>query len=199
MVFIRKATTGDVDQIVQTLCKAFIEDAFINYLIRQDGKKEQGFKIFFEKILTESSLPYHEVLISAKSEGAALWIPSEHVKMSLWKQILLLPSMIKATGMRGVNRMLACADELNKFHPREKHYYLYFIGVDPEYRKQSIASALLKPVLERCDLEGCGAYLENTNPDNYAFYERHAFQIVREIIVGKHAPPLWAMWRHPQG
>ena len=73
-----------------------------------------------------------------------------------------------------------------------------FIGVDPEHRGKGLGTALMQPVLERCDREGCGAYLENSNEVNTAYYERRGFKIVDEIDMAHGAPPLWPMWRDPQ-
>jgi ribosomal protein S18 acetylase RimI-like enzyme len=90
-------------------------------------------------------------------------------------------------------------DILDKVHPSQKHYYLFFVGVDPSQRKQGLGGALLQPVLEKCDREGVGAYLENTNVANQSFYESFGFKVTGDIIVGKDAPVLKAMWRNPVG
>jgi ribosomal protein S18 acetylase RimI-like enzyme len=73
-------------------------------------------------------------------------------------------------------------------------WHLAFIGVDPFWHGQGIGAALLSHMLERIDDEGALAYLESTNPRNITLYQRHGFEVVREIRVGS-APPLFPMSR----
>ena len=98
----------------------------------------------------------------------------------------------------GFRRIIKTIDATDKAHPTERHYYLQFIGVDPDHQGKGLGNALMQPVLERCDREGCGAYLENTNEANRVFYERLGFVVTGEIDLGQGAPPLWQMWRNPQ-
>ena len=50
--------------------------------------------------------------------------------------------------------------EVERRHPHEPHYYLSMLGVDPPAQRHGMGSALLGPMLARCDEEGVGAYLE---------------------------------------
>ena len=81
--------------------------------------------------------------------------------------------------------------------PAEPHWHLAFIGVDAFWHGNGIGAALLEHTLERIDAEGSRAYLESTNPRNITLYERHGFEVVREIRVGS-APPLIPMLRTPR-
>jgi len=68
------------------------------------------------------------------------------------------------------------------------------IGVRPEWQGRGFGSALLRPILERCDRERLPAYLEASSPRNRALYERHGFAVVEEMRVSD-SPPVWRMWR----
>jgi GNAT superfamily N-acetyltransferase len=81
--------------------------------------------------------------------------------------------------------------------PHEAHYYLPIVGTKPEEQGRGIGSALLAPVLERCDREGLPAYLEATSERNKPLYARHGFTVTDEIQVPG-GPTLWAMWREPR-
>jgi ribosomal protein S18 acetylase RimI-like enzyme len=70
--------------------------------------------------------------------------------------------------------------------------------VDPDHHGKGLGTALLRPVLERCDRDGIGAYLENTNETNLALYERLGFAVVNEFYICHVAPPIWPMWRDPE-
>src|SRR5438105_222853 len=79
-------------------------------------------------------------------------------------------------------------------HPHERHYYLPVIGIRPEGQGRGFGSALLRPILARCDRERLPAYLEASSTRNRALYERRGFVVVEEMRVSD-SPPLWRMWR----
>ena len=81
-------------------------------------------------------------------------------------------------------------------HPTDPHHYLMLLGVVPDQQGTGIGSALLRAVLDIADAAGEPAYLEATSPGNRALYERHGFEVTRELRCGD-CPPLWAMWRDP--
>ena len=57
-------------------------------------------------------------------------------------------------------------------------------------------SALLEPMLRRCDSEAVGAYLETGTERNVRFYSRHGFRVTDEVPLPD-GPPMWLMWRDP--
>ena len=87
---------------------------------------------------------------------------------------------------------------MEEFHPKEPHWYLPMIGVDPSRQGQGYGSALLKAALKRCDADGLPAYLESSNPRNVPLYERHGFEVIGEIKPDDH-PGLTPMYRAARG
>lgn len=83
---------------------------------------------------------------------------------------------------------------LGAMHPAEPHWHLAFAGVDPTRQGRGIGAALLQYTLARIDDEHVPSYLESTNPKNLHLYERHGFEVVREIRVGG-SPPMYPMRR----
>ena len=67
----------------------------------------------------------------------------------------------------------------------------------PAAQGRGLGTALVRPMLERCDREGRPAYLEATTPRNRALYERLGFALVEEMRFPQDGPPLWRMWREP--
>ncbi len=82
-------------------------------------------------------------------------------------------------------------------HPPGPHWYLYYLATVPERQGTGIGSALLRPVLRRCDEEGSPAYLEATSQRNRVLYRRHGF-VDRAEYVLPNGPTLYPMWREPQ-
>ena len=71
-------------------------------------------------------------------------------------------------------------------------------GTDPDHQGQGLASAVMQPVLTRCDAEGVPAYLESTKERNVGFYEGHGFVVRSEEQIPLGGPQLWLMWREPR-
>jgi ribosomal protein S18 acetylase RimI-like enzyme len=86
---------------------------------------------------------------------------------------------------------------MERSHPREPHWYLAFVGTDPDHRGRGAGRAVIDPVLARCDAEGLGAYLESSKPENLPYYERFGFVVTGRIDLPG-GPPVWPMWRGPR-
>jgi ribosomal protein S18 acetylase RimI-like enzyme len=194
---IRKMTAADVDVVARTLAQAFLDDPHMRWVIRDDSQRmrrlERGFRIYLPRVwLPHDGTYVHEHLI-----GGATWMPPGTWHLSLLAQLRLLPAMVRVLGVNlpRLNRLLTL---MEKKHPHEPdHWYLPVIGIAPAWQGRGYGSALLRPVLERCDAERLPAYLEATTVRNRALYERHGFELVEECKYADDGPPLWRMWREP--
>ncbi len=73
-------------------------------------------------------------------------------------------------------RMLKMSDCTQMHHPREEHWYLYWITAF----RPGVGGALLEDAAVR--FRGCDFYLENSNPDkNNHFYRKHDFEPLPQI------------------
>jgi GNAT superfamily N-acetyltransferase len=87
---------------------------------------------------------------------------------------------------------------MQRKHPRSPpHWYLSLLGTDPDARGHGFGSAALQPVLDRCDSDGTGIYLESSKPRNIGFYERLGFRTTGELQLPG-GPKMWPMWREPR-
>ena len=50
--------------------------------------------------------------------------------------------------------------------PRERHFYLFFMAVNPSFQGKGLGSAILEATLKHIDETGMPAYLENSNVRN---------------------------------
>jgi ribosomal protein S18 acetylase RimI-like enzyme len=84
-------------------------------------------------------------------------------------------------------------EQLQGLHPRQPHWYLGTLGVDPPARNAGAGRALLSEFLARADADGLPAYLETDRSENVAFYRRSGFEISGRIeILGV---SVWRMLR----
>jgi ribosomal protein S18 acetylase RimI-like enzyme len=126
--------------------------------------------------------------------GAALWLPPD-----VNPDEEALTSFLKRTGSKHVQKDSAAVfEQMGRYHPREPHWYLPFIGVDPAQQGNGYGSALMRHALIPCDRDHTLAYLESSNPKNIPLYERHGFELLDTIQVGT-SPPIFPMLRTPRG
>jgi GNAT superfamily N-acetyltransferase len=97
---------------------------------------------------------------------------------------------------RRLPHALGVLTALERRHPRQPHHYLPYIGVRPDAHGHGLGTALLEPLLQRCDHEGLPAYLEASSPDNARLYRRVGFT-TQELVQPLGAPPIELMIRNP--
>ena len=84
----------------------------------------------------------------------------------------------------------------SRYHPREPHWYLPLIGVDPARQSEGHGSRLMRRALDAADRDRVAAYLESANPKNVPFYQRLGFELLGTIDSGT-SPALFPMLRKP--
>jgi ribosomal protein S18 acetylase RimI-like enzyme len=124
--------------------------------------------------------------------GAALWAAPDRWEVPPRESL----RMLRLTSRRAPKTLVGFR-RIEKRHPHEPHFYLSVLGVEPAGQGRGLGSALMAPMLARCDQEGVGAYLESSKQSNVRFYERHGFR-VREEIRFPRGPVMWLMWRDPR-
>lgn len=193
---VRRAESDEVATLAEVLAGAFLSDPLGEWLFPEPGERASGLRRLFESELRHIVLPHGTSLTNQDLTGAALWLPPGHWKVPPLTLTKLLPRFMGLFGRR-LSIVLRGLFEVEKHHPDdEDHFYLPFIGVAPEHQRRGIGSALLMPILDTCDHDGVGAYLEATNRDNLRLYERHGFKAIGEVVLPS-GPPLWPMWRAP--
>jgi ribosomal protein S18 acetylase RimI-like enzyme len=195
-VEVRKATEADVPALARSLARAFFEDPVFAWLLPDASDRleraERGFAFYLRRIYLE----HDECYTLDGGGGGALWLPPNTWHLGPLAQLRLAPGMLAATGRRFPQLMRAIAT-IEANHPKAPHFYLPFVGVEPAMQGRGLGTALMRPILERCDREGLPAYLESTTPRNRACYERQGFQVTEEFAFPRGGPPSWRMWRAP--
>lgn len=180
---------------------AFIDEAGLNYWLKQGREKERARRKFFDAIVEDAVHPardIHVAEIGGQAMGAALWLkPGQKAfDLSLLKQVSLAPLMISIAGVAGMGRGFALADKLETYHPAAPHAHLVFLGVARKAQGSGIGSELLKRTLAPLDAGGAAAYLECSTERNVALYERHGFEVTGAFDLGR--LHMWTMVRQPQ-
>jgi ribosomal protein S18 acetylase RimI-like enzyme len=191
----RKVKDAESLSLAGVLARAFEADPMSVHLLPDQGSRLLCLEYAFRTFLRRGYLPQQECYTVGSVRGGALWLPPGKYPPSIWRQLSLLPDFTRIFGLfrtPGALRDLNC---MEKMHPLgELHWYLAFLGVAPSEQGKGLGSALMKPVLNRCDAEGMPAYLETSNERNLPLYQRHGFKVVGECDIPK-GPHFWGMWR----
>jgi ribosomal protein S18 acetylase RimI-like enzyme len=134
-------------------------------------------------------------------EGVAMWLPSEYAKMT--------PELMAKAGMDKLQvnidkdfmaRIKPIYDFIDKKHAQHvpfQHWYLAFIGVDPDFQGKGFAGKLIKPMLSRFRRENIPCYLETQIERNVDIYTHYGFKLLEKYYVLDTGLYFYAMLNKP--
>jgi RimJ/RimL family protein N-acetyltransferase len=193
---VRKARRDEAAGLSRALALAFHADPAFSWLVPDDARRRAVLGPNFQLLLRRTWLRHEETYTQGEVTGACIWNPPGAWKVGLREELSLLPALGRVWGRHSLRGLRALA-ALERRHPAEEHFYLVFMGVEPANQGRGIGSAMMFPVLSRCDSDRIPAYLEASSPRSRALYERHGFEVTEEFELGAGSPPLWRMWREP--
>ena len=182
-----RAPSKDLERVKGVLKLGFASDALIRWVYPDASSYLKCFDIWmeeFSKIAFENNIVYSE----ENFYGSSLW----HPPGVEFDDSVLLPTFdyVPSDRIEVVTRFF---EEFKKYHP-EDAWYLAFIAVDPAQQRKGIGSFLLKEALQMIDANGDRAYLEASNEQNKALYERHGFEEIGRVQF-ENSPPAFPMIR----
>jgi GNAT superfamily N-acetyltransferase len=191
---VRQAERAEFGGLATTLALAFDDDPLTMWLFPDAAARRRRLPAFFRALL-RAAFPFGAVYTGADGRAAAIWNPPGTFPMGWYADAKLGATTARLVGPR----IASCARGLLQFqshHPKERHWYLQMLGTQPEWQGKGAGSAIIAPVLERCDRTGERIYLESSKERNIPFYARHGFEVSEEIAIPR-GPVVWAMWREP--
>jgi GNAT superfamily N-acetyltransferase len=192
---VRKSHATDLVAMGNILAAAFHDDPVLSWMVPDEPRRRARLPGLM-RLLAARFQPHGENHINDTGTGAAVWSPPR-ATFTREDDEWFGSELVDLAGP-DLARIGEVVELLESNHPHDPHYYLNLLGVTPDHQGSGIGSALLWAVLDRADREGASAYLEATSPKNRALYERHGFEVSMELRCSD-CPPLWAMWRRPQG
>lgn len=177
---VRQAADTGRSAVLAVLIEAFADDPLVRWLFPEPAERAHHLAAFHGPLVRAG-----ESYLAGRDEGAAVWltVPEGSVEGG--------PAVPSA-------RLRAVGEALARRHPRHvAHLYLPCMGVVAARRGAGLGSALLRHRLDRA--AGLPAYLEASSPRSRALYLRHGFTDLGEPVRAADSPPLWPMWREPEG
>jgi GNAT superfamily N-acetyltransferase len=147
----------------------------------------------------ESSLPNGSVLIADdRASAAVVYTPPGKPELSEEIEAKVEPFLTEAL----CDHAPAALETLARFEATipegPPFYYVSFLGTHPESRGRGLGMGLLGEVVAQADEEGKPTYLESSNPDNNARYERLGFTRRDDFRTPDEQRVVTTMWREPR-
>lgn len=199
-------TGSQIERTGEMLARAFDDDPPNVWLFPEEERRRRALR-GNSILVTRYGLRYGEVYLTpGAQQGAAIWLPADDPLPSIRRMLRVgFGHVISAPvrfGFGTFSRFMAMLDQMEVMHKRDvpaRHWYLMTLGVDPPRQGQGVGSMLIQPGLARADGDLVACYLETAKEINVKFYEKHGFEVIREIELAGGGPPLWTMKREPIG
>ena len=200
MTKVQAVQEGDVERAIAALALAFATDPVMRSLY-PDPREHLTHFLEMMRISVLDAIESGTAFFAEGFRAATVWFPparTEEAVAASARRVERQGELIGATAhLDGNEDLFAVLGEIDKLHPREPHWYLLGIGVDPHHQNEGLGSAMMEHTLPRCDEDGTLAYLESSNPRNVSFYLRHGFDVTHELQIGS-SPTLTLMKREPR-
>jgi len=221
-VAVRNATPADFPRVAHSIASAFFDNPITIWHVPDESRRldimRDFFTVLLENVYTRFGLVFTNVgevasgamLIAAQEDRRPMpGLPllecrtcnTPRAPDRVPRNMVVPPDTSAeldralAVVFRDFPRTFELFELFDAHHPQDPHYYLQFIGVRPERQGTGIGSALLRAVLDRCDLEGAAVYLEADERSRH-LYLKHGFEAMSELRLPE-GPSFFPMWRAP--
>jgi ribosomal protein S18 acetylase RimI-like enzyme len=192
-VEIRRLSRGEMAAACRVIGLAFADDP--NSLVVAGGDRGSAQRIMQGSTRVAKLGRRFSYVLVAEEAGriigvlnAAAW---PRCQMSTGEKLRTAPLMVRVMGL-AFPRALKLLSVWAKHDPREHHWHLGPLGVDPDFQGRGIGKKLLGAFLEIVDEQGLPAYLETDVDRNVALYEQFGFRVIaREEIAGVNNRFMW--------
>lgn len=178
-----RATLNDRELVADILTRSFIDNKSVNYIIKQDEKREQRIRDLMEYSFDICNL-FGDVFISDDRNGCALIVMPDRKKVTINAILLDIKMALSVIGLSNIKKVISRESAINKIHPGKAIYYLWFIGVQPSEQGHGVGSQLLNEIIQKGISEKKTICLETSTLKNIPWYDKHGFKIYREMDFG---------------
>ena len=176
----RKATIMDKTLVIQILSKSFSDNKSVNYVVKQDSKREERINSLMEYSF-DVCYAFGEVWISNDEQACGLILFPDKKRTSLKTILWDVKLALSVIGIDRVNTVLKRESMIKSNHPKDSFAYLWFIGVNPIKQNKGIGSAFIQEVIAECERKRRPIYLETSTQKNIPFYKKFGFEIFQSL------------------
>lgn len=170
----------DKNLVVNILTKSFDKNQSVNFIVQQDEKRFERIKSLMDYSF-EVCYAFGEVFLSDDKKACALVLYPDKKRITLKSVLLDVQLMFKCIGITNISKALNRESKIKKIQPKERMYYLWFIGVDPDSQGSGIGTELMKEIIEESQRKQRPIYLETSTLKNLPWYKKFGFEIYSEL------------------
>ena len=164
-----------------------------------ETRREKKSRLFLEFALRYSIHYGIAQAISPKLEGIALWLPPTMNNINLGRVIRSGTVAIWAQlSIDFLRTILPIGNHLESIRARvanSPHWYLFYIGVTPEFQGKHYSTRLLDTMLPVIDETQKPCYLETHTEKNVKIFQKFGFSVIEKSTIPKTQITNWAMLR----
>jgi GNAT superfamily N-acetyltransferase len=192
----RQAAPGEYVAVARLLADVFYEDPMYKWLVPNEKRRMKAITGLFETACHVLATADPAAVWTTDSFlGGAIWTPPGRPNPSIAMAWRVVADMM--FGLRwGMFRQMEVESSLTPI--KERHWYLNTIGVAASERGRGIGSALLAPIIARCDRDRLPIYLNTNTDDNVRFYRGRGFDVIRDVELDRGRMHLFEMRRPSQ-
>lgn len=194
---VRRAGAADLPALTAMLTRAFQDDPVARYGCPREDLRPWMLERF-HAARNRQMLRAGNVWMTAGGESAAVWAAPDAWRSTAgddlaFSRAMLHPRLLRRAPLVGWGLL-----GLERRHPpAPPHRYLATLGTEPAAQGRGLGTAVLAPVLDECDRDAVGAYLECSKESNVDYYARFGFCVTEELRLPR-GPRVWPMWRDPR-
>ncbi|MEO8960662.1 MAG: GNAT family N-acetyltransferase [Ginsengibacter sp.] len=175
-----KASYKDKNLFVDILTKSFDANQSVNYIVKQDKKRIKRISALMSYSFEVCYL-FGDVFLSGNEKACALVLYPDKKSTTLKSILLDMKLIFSCIGIENIKKALVRESKIRNLQPKASMYYLWFIGVDPEYQGQGIGNNFLDDIVKDSEKKQKPVYLETSTLKNLPWYEKFGFQIYHEL------------------
>lgn len=176
----KNANYEDKSLVIDILTKSFDTNQSVNYIAKQDGKRLKRISALMDYSF-EVCYMFGDVFLSDDRKACALVLYPDKKKTTLKSILLDIKLIFSCIGIENIKKALARESKIKQLQPKDLMYYLWFIGVDPEYQNEGIGSILMDEIIKDSKQKQRPIYLETSTLKNLPWYKKYGFQLYNEL------------------
>lgn len=178
-----KADYSDKQLVVDILTQSFATNQSVNYIIKQDKNKPERIRQLMD-YSCEVCYLFGDVFLTEDKKACALVLYPDKKKTTFKSVLLDIKLILYAVGLQNIKKTLNRETMIKKIQPKERMYYVWFIGVTPAHQNNGLGTRLLNELIQDSTLKQRPIYLETSTLKNLPWYQKLGFRIYQELDLG---------------
>lgn len=181
-VHIGIATMDDRDRVLTAVTSAFRTDPFLRRLFPDEAEYAAHAPTFFG------------ALFDKRVGAGTIWMADAAASIAMWDGPGSMPLPVLDLPKTALTLLGEYEQAVEGALPDTRHWYLGVLATDPLHAGRGLGRAVMRAGLARAAAEGLPAFLETTNEQNVALYQRAGWMVAREL---EQPMRIWVMRQDP--